>query len=94
MNELDSKHLPDVFILTDYTKTIYKKLIDYAEIFGNKPKGTDTVTFVNEIITFVFKHNHKSLLILMENKKENGFTALHFYFLKLIKNGLPVSGDH
>lgn len=86
MNEPNLKPQPDIFVLIDHTKSIYQKMIHYAETFGKKPVGTDTVTYVNQIIDTVFSQkNHKHLMVLLHTEKDNGFTALDFYFMKLIK---------
>lgn len=86
MSELNLNPQPDIFVLIDHTKSIYPKMIHYADVHGKKQRENDTVTFVNKIIDSVFsQHNHKQLMSLLNTKKENGFTALDFYFMKLIK---------
>lgn len=85
MSETNSNPKPDIFVLTDYTKSIYPKMLKYAERCDKKPPETNAVTYVNQIIDTVFSQtNHKQLLALLNTRKENGFTALDYYFRKLI----------
>lgn len=84
---------PSIFILTDYIKSMYSKLLDYTVYFGKMTEGEEPEVYLNKVIDFAFSHNPKSLFKLFEKKTDTTFESnqLHMYMLTLLKKGLPKS---
>jgi len=84
---MENQSQPSIFILTDYVKSIYSELTDYTSYFVDRAKlNINKEQFLNEVIDSVFNHKTESLMKLYEAGKLRGYTELHFFFLRLIKN--------
>lgn len=90
---MENQSHPSIFILTDYVKSIYSKLLDYTTYFGKMTEGEEPEAYLNKVIDFAFSHNPKSLFKLFEKKTDTAIvdSELYMYFLSLLKRGLPAS---